>query len=116
VAPSRNQFTNGVFAMGRFGTFITGMIVGAALLALATHYHIVRGKEGVYVVRKVQNNLSDVYVDTREFSPADWMDHRMLALAIMQADRGDMFKGSSHDGFRSDLKEFVNGWLSPDNK
>jgi hypothetical protein len=97
--------------MGRFGSFVTGVIVGASSLAVATHYHVVRGKDGVFVVRKVQNNLSDIYVDTREFTPADWMEHRMLALAIMQADRGDMLQDSSLDSFRSNLKDFVSGWL-----
>lgn len=97
--------------MGRFGSFVTGVIVGASSLAVATHYHVVRGKDGVFVVRKVQNNLSDIFVDTREFTPADWMEHRMLALAIMQADRGDMLQDASLDGFRSNLKDFVSGWL-----
>jgi len=97
--------------MGRLGSFVTGVIVGASSLAVATHYHVVRGKDGVFVVRKVQNNLSDIFVDTREFTPADWMEHRMLALAIMQADRGEMLQDSSLDGFRSNLREFVSGWL-----
>jgi hypothetical protein len=39
------------------------------------------------------------------------MEHRMLALAIMQADRGDMLQDASLDGFRSNLKQFVSGWL-----
>lgn len=97
--------------MGRVGSFVTGVIVGASSLAVATHYHIVRGNDGVFVVRKVQNNLSDIYVDTREFTPADWVEHRMLALAIMQADRGDMLKDSSLDNFRTNLKNFVSGWM-----
>lgn len=97
--------------MGRFGSFVTGVIVGASSLAVATHYHVVRGKEGVFVVRKVQNNLADIYVDTRDFTPADWMEHRMLALAIMQADRGDLLQDTSLDGFRSNLRDFVSGWL-----
>jgi len=97
--------------MGRFGSFVTGFMVGVSSLAVATHYHVIRGKEGVFVVRKVQNNLSDIYVDTREFTPAEWMDHRMLALAIMQADRGEMLQDSTLDGFRGNLREFVNGWL-----
>lgn len=97
--------------MGRLGSFVTGVIVGASSLAVATHYHVVRGKDGVFVVRKVQNNLSDIYVDTRDFSPADWVEHRMLALAIMQADRGDMLQDASLDDFRGNLKDFVSGWL-----
>ncbi len=100
--------------MGRVGSFCSGVVVGAALLAGATHYHVVRGNDGIFVVRKVQNNLSDIYVDTRDFSPDDWMQHRMLALAIMQADKGEMFKDSSMEGFRANLREYVGSWLGSD--
>ena len=47
--------------------FIAGMICGAALLYVAMHYHVVRGNEGVFLVPKISNNLSEVYVDIREF-------------------------------------------------
>lgn len=102
--------------MGRVRSFLGGVVVGAASLAVATHYHIVHGNDGIFVVRKVQNNLSDIYVDTRQFTAADWMEHRMLALAIMQADKGEMFKDSSMDGFRDNLREYVGSWLSGDPK
>ena len=98
--------------MGRIGTFVTGMATGAALLAGATHYHLVRGKEGVFVVRKVQNNLSDIYVDTREFTVEDWMEHRMLAVAIMQAEKGEVFDDSSLRNFRNTVQELANGLLN----
>lgn len=98
--------------MGRISSFLTGMVAGAATLAGATHYHVVRGNEGVFVVRKVQSNLSDIYVDTREFTVSDWKQHKMLAVAIMQAERGDVFKDSSMDTFRSGVEEFVSGWLN----
>lgn len=97
--------------MGRIGNFIAGMVAGAAMLAMATHYHVVRGKQGVFVVRKVQNNLSDIYVDTRGFTVSDWAEHRMLAAAIMRSNRSEVFQDSSLDGFRSQVQEFVTGWL-----
>ncbi len=97
--------------MGRMGSFIAGMVTGAAILAMATHYHIVRGKQGVFVVPKVQNNLSDIYVDTRGFTVSDWAEHRMLAAAIMRSNRGEVFQDSSLDGFRAQVQEFVTGWL-----
>jgi hypothetical protein len=97
--------------MGRIGTFVTGMATGAALLAGATHYHLVRGKEGVFVVRKVQNNLADIYVDTRDFTVEDWMNHRMLAVAIMQAEKGEVFDDSSLKTFRGTVQELANGLL-----
>lgn len=100
--------------MKRLNSFLIGVVVGAGLLAVATHYHVVHGKDGIFVVRKVQNNLSDIYVDTRDFTPSDWMEHRMLALAIMQADKGEMFSDSSMDGFRDNLRQFVGSWLNGD--
>lgn len=102
--------------MRRINSFLAGVVVGAASLAIVTHYHVVHGKEGIFVVRKVQNNLSDIYVDTRQFTAADWMEHRMLALAIMQADKGEMFSDASMDGFRANLREYVGSWLDGDSR
>ncbi len=76
------------------------------------HYHIVRGKDGVFVVPKVSNNLSDIYVDTRNFSLDEWQQHRMLAVSIMRAQRGDVFKDASLDNFRGNVQEFISGWLN----
>lgn len=98
--------------MGRVGSFFCGMAVGAATLGIAMHYHVVRGKEGVFVVPKVSNNLSDIYVDTRNFTLADWQQHRMLAVSIIRAERGDVLKDGSLDGFRSSAQEFLSGWLN----
>jgi len=83
VAPKR------IVDMSRF---LFGMITGAALLFVAMHYHIVRGKDGVFVVPKISNNLSDVYVDTRQFDLGDWKSHKPLAAAIMQSDRSDLLQ------------------------
>ncbi len=98
--------------MGRVGSFFFGMIVGATALGVAMHYHIVRGKDGIFVVPKVHNNLSDIYVDTREFTLADWQQHRMLAVSILRADRGDLLPDASLDNFRSGVQEFISGWLN----
>ncbi len=69
------------------------MVVGAALLFIAMHYHIVRSEDGVYVVAKISNNLSDVYVDTREYSLSDWNSHKPLAAAIMKSDHAALSTG-----------------------
>ncbi len=73
--------------MGRVGSFFFGMIVGATVLGVAMHYHIVRGKDGIFVVPKVHNNLTDIYVDTRQFTLSDWQQHRMLAVSILRRSR-----------------------------
>lgn len=92
--------------------FLFGMIVGASLLYLAMHYHVVRGNDGVYIVTKISNNLSDVYVDTREFSLVDWKDHKPLAAAIMQSNQSHLLEDASLDSFRSSIRGLVDGLFS----
>jgi hypothetical protein len=95
--------------MGRLGSFLLGVALGAALLALAMHYHVVRGKQGVFLVRKATNGLGDIYVDTRDFNLADWQQHRELALAIMRANRGEVFQQAALRDLRGIAEELVGG-------
>jgi len=92
--------------------FLFGMITGAALLFVAMHYHIVQGKDGVFVVPKISNNLSDIYVDTREFNLEDWKSHKPLAAAIMQSDRSDLLEDASLQSFRERVGGLVEGLFS----
>ncbi len=92
--------------------FFFGMIVGAALLYTAMHYHVVRGKEGVFLVTKISNNLSDVYVDTRTFSLSDWQQHKPLAAAILKSNQTQLLEDSSLNGFRSTVSALVDGLFS----
>lgn len=92
--------------------FLLGMITGAVLLYLAMHYHIVRGDQGVFVVPKVSNNLSDIYVDTREFGLGDWQSHKPLAAAIMKSDQSHLLEGAPLESFRSSIQSLVDGLFS----
>lgn len=89
--------------------FFYGMITGAVLLYVAMHYHVVRGNEGVFLVSKVSNNLSDIYVDTREFTLTDWQAHKPLAAAIMQSNQSEMLSDASMNGFRNQISSLVDG-------
>jgi len=89
--------------------FIFGMITGALLLFVAMHYHVVRGNEGVFLVAKISNNLSDVYVDTREFGLSDWKNHKPLAAAIMQSNQSHLLDDASLNGFRESVQNLVDG-------
>lgn len=89
--------------------FLFGMITGAVLLFVAMHYHVVRGSEGVVLVPKISNNLSDVYVDTREFGLDDWQNHKPLAAAIMQSNHSHLLGDSSLTSFRDSMKGIVDG-------
>lgn len=87
--------------------FFFGMICGAALLFVAMHYHVVRGTDGVFLVSKISNNLSDVYVDTREFTLSDWQQHKPLAAAIMRSNKSHLLEDASLSGFRNSVDGLV---------
>ncbi|MEM6363687.1 MAG: hypothetical protein AAF539_11340 [Planctomycetota bacterium] len=91
------------------GRFFFGMITGATLLYVAMHYHLVRGDEGVYLVPKISNNLSDVYVDIRDFGLSDWQDNKPLAAALMKSDRAELLSDSTLGGFRDNIHDLVDG-------
>ena len=93
--------------------FLFGMMTGALLLYAAMHYHVVRGNEGVFLVPKISNNLSDVYVDTRDFGLSDWQRHKPLAAAIMQSNQSHLLEDSSLTTFRDTLKGLMDGLFSP---
>ena len=92
--------------------FMAGMICGAALLYAAMHYHIVRGKDGITLVPKISNNLSDVYVDIRQFKLTDWKDHKPLAAAILQSDQAHLLEDASLNSFRDSVRGLVDGLLN----
>ncbi|WP_246151787.1 hypothetical protein [Rubripirellula reticaptiva] len=97
------------FAQLLMSRFFFGMIVGASMLYVAMHFHVVRGKQGVFLVSKISNNLSDVYVDTREFSLSDWQQHKPLAAAIMKSNQTQLLEDSSLTSFRSSVSGLVDG-------
>lgn len=92
--------------------FFFGMICGAGLLFVAMHYHVVHGKDGVFLVSKISNNLSDVYVDTREFDLSDWQAHKPLAAAIMRSDKSHILEDASLTGFKSSVSSLMDGLFS----
>ncbi len=89
--------------------FLYGMITGAALLYVAMHFHVVRGNDGVFLVTKISNNLSDVYVDTRSFQLDDWKSHKPLAAAIMRSNQSHLLEDSSLSSFRDTVSGLVSG-------
>lgn len=70
--------------------FLGGMVVGALLLFTAMSFHIVRGKNGTVLVPKIDRNLSDVYVDIRDYDLQDWDSHRPLAAAILKSNQAHL--------------------------
>jgi hypothetical protein len=91
--------------------FLFGMIAGALLMHTIMHYHVVRGNEGIFLVAKLSNNLSHIYVDTRKFDVDDWRDHRPVAAAIMKSNRSHLLETQPLSSLRSTLGGLVEGLL-----
>ncbi|TWU24373.1 hypothetical protein Pla52o_23000 [Novipirellula galeiformis] len=89
--------------------FLAGMVCGAVLLFGAMHYHVVRGKEGVFLVPKISKNLSNVYVDIRDFRLSDWQQHKPLAAAMVKNNRSDLLEDASLSSFRNQVSGLVDG-------
>ncbi len=93
--------------MGRFGSFVLGVIVGAGLVFGALKYHVVRADDGIHFVPKVTSGFEDTYADIREFGIDDWTQHRALSMALVKAGKGDLMD----DAATFQLRETLDGWL-----
>ncbi len=93
--------------------FLFGMICGAGLLYVAMGYHVVRGSDGVSLVPKLNKNLSDVYVDIREFQLEDWQEHKPLAAAIMKSSKSHLIEDSTQGAFGESMRGLVDGLFPP---
>ncbi len=91
--------------------FFAGMVCGAGLVLLAMHYHIVRGNDGVFLVPKISSNLTDTYVDIRDFRLGDWQEHKSVAAALVKNNRSDQLEGASLDTVKSKIGGVVDGFF-----
>ena len=91
--------------------FFAGMICGALLLFVAMHYHVVRGNNGVVLVPKISNNLTDIYTDVREFGLEDWKNHKPLAAAIMRSSESHLLEDSAYRSFADRVRDLADGLL-----
>ena len=85
---------------GRIVCFLAGVLVGAATVFTTIKYHVVRAEDGFHLVPKLSANFSEVFVDIRSFGIADWDQHRSLAVALVQADKGYLLKDAASESFR----------------
>ena len=81
--------------MRRLMTFILGMVAGGTLLYSAERYHLIHAEDGLHLIPKLESQLAATYVDIREFSPADWAQHTNVAMAITNAEKGELLKNSA---------------------
>jgi hypothetical protein len=90
--------------MGRLGTLLLGMILGAGLVFGSLKYHTVRAADGFHFVPKADVTFAEAYVDIREFGPADWDNHRSLALALVKANKESLIADSAVNSLRESVR------------
>jgi hypothetical protein len=91
----------------RWLTFMCGVAVGGLLIYGALNYHIIRSRDGMHLVPKVNAQLAGTYVDIREFSPRDWADHPEIFAALSRADRGDLLQSAAEDALRAGVDRLL---------
>ena len=93
--------------MGRIGSFLFGVVVGAAGLYGALNYHWVRADDGLHVVPKIASGLGEIYIDIREFELSDWHEHKSLAAAIVRAEKTELLNDVATDSLRNSLDSAI---------
>jgi hypothetical protein len=73
-----------------FTTFVMGIAVGAAGMYTSLTYHVVRASDGFHLVPKMQAQFAEAYVDVRNFDASDWNEHKSLAVALANANKGHL--------------------------
>lgn len=96
--------------MFRLPTFFLGMIAGAALLHIATNYHIVRANDGIHFVAKQPPRLAETYVDIRSYGVNDWASHAQLASALVQANQQQLLTNSATGAITDAVHQAIPAW------
>lgn len=79
--------------MKGFGPFLTGVIVGGIAVFASLSYHFIRTNDGVELVPKQSPVFTETYVDARNFTPAQWAEHKSLVAAITRANKLEKIVG-----------------------
>lgn len=81
--------------------------MGAVLLYVVMHYHVIHAKDGLHWVAKTSPQLESTYVDIREFTVASWAQHADVAAALIAADKQELLEGAANDA----LLNGIDRWL-----
>lgn len=84
--------------MRRVYAFTIGIGCGILACLAATNFHVVRAQDGFHLVQKQDVRLGQAYVDTRQFSDADWAAHPEL-IASLRADNEQKLVIEASPGF-----------------
>ncbi|WP_417736147.1 hypothetical protein [Rosistilla oblonga] len=95
--------------MGRVGSFLLGVAVGAGTLYTAMNYHVVRSEGGTHLVRKTEVGLGGTYADIRQYSISDWRQRPQLTQAMLKAQRSDLMAASPTQNLQQRVGSIVGG-------
>ncbi len=95
--------------MGRFGSFLLGVVVGAAAVFGTLKYHVVYADNGVHIVPKVIAGFDDIFVDIRGFGLSDWAEHKSLAAALAKAGKGELLQDAAVNQIEESVDSFLEG-------
>lgn len=91
--------------------FLFGVVTGVILMYVSSHYHIVRGNDGFYLVPKLTQNLRAIYVDTRDFDPDDWLEHQSVAAAILKSNQTHLLGESTMNPLQESVKGIFSNFV-----
>ncbi|WP_428306686.1 hypothetical protein [Lacipirellula sp.] len=83
--------------MRRVFAFTVGIGFGILACLGATNFHVVRAQDGFHLVKKQNVRLGQAYVDTRQFTAADWATYPEL-IASLRADNEQGLVNESSPG------------------
>ncbi len=80
--------------MSRLFYMFVGVILGGGAIYGALMYHLLRTNDGWEMVPKTSATFTDAYVDMRNFTLADWTQHRDLVAALINAKKESLLGDS----------------------
>jgi len=99
--------SSGAAIMGRFGSFLLGVVLGGAAVFGALKYHVVHADDGVHFVPKIYANFNEIYVDIRKFGVSDWVEHKALATALIKAEKSHLLGDSAANQFQDSVDSLL---------
>lgn len=95
--------------MTRLFYLMAGILVGGAAVVTSLKYHVLRTNEGFTMVPKQSTTLEGTYTDIRQFGVTDWVEHRTLAAAILQAKKEHLMQTSVANNWKGQVNRMLEG-------
>jgi hypothetical protein len=92
----------------RLTSFFAGVLTGGVLIYMAMHYHVIHANDGWHLVPKVDGQLTNTFVDIRDYKISDWAQHADIAAARVNANRRDLIDNAVNDTFNSGVDRLLN--------